>query len=379
MENTNFVCVCFHVCLVVTMSAADGQFQRNYTSEGTIWGVSKTFLIDYILDSWITVISLLQNFEYHPLLFSVIGSVIIGLSGVLPLLVIPIEEGANLKSGGGARSLRTLLSFAVGCLLGDVFLHLLPEVWTVHQDAHVDPLVGQPSVNKGLWVLAGLLVFIVLEKFFTSIAGNMDIQNTSSNLNVKQEKKYMLNNNVKGHVSGYTNGHCANKRTHNKKSSVGSKKSASKKVSGYLNLMANSLDNFTHGLAVGGSFLVSLPHGVLTTLAILFHEIPHEVGDFAILLRSGFSRWDAARAQIVTASTGVLGALTAVYLSGATSTVEARTSWILPFTAGGFLHIALVTVLPDLLREENPKESLLHLACLLLGISIMAVLVVFGE
>ena len=85
-------------------------------------------------------------------------------------------------------------------------------------------------MNKGLWVLAGLLVFIVLEKFFTSIAGNVDIQNTSSNLNVKQEKKYMLNNNVKGHVSGYANGHCANKRTHNKKSSIGSKKSASKKV-----------------------------------------------------------------------------------------------------------------------------------------------------
>jgi zinc transporter 13 len=58
---------------------------------------------------------------------------------------------------------------------------------------------------------------------------------------------------------------------------------------------------------------------------------------------------------------------------------EARTSWILPFTAGGFLHIALVTVLPDLLREENPKESLLQLVSLLGGIGIMALLVVVGE
>ena len=64
---------------------------------------------------------------------------------------------------------------------------------------------------------------------------------------------------------------------------------------------------------------MSFPHGVLTTLAILLHEIPHEVGDFAILLRAGFSRWDAARAQIVTASVGIIGALTAVLLSGATS------------------------------------------------------------
>jgi zinc transporter 13 len=58
---------------------------------------------------------------------------------------------------------------------------------------------------------------------------------------------------------------------------------------------------------------------------------------------------------------------------------EARTSWILPFTAGGFLHIALVTVLPDLLQEENPKESLLHLASLLEGIGFMAALIVVGE
>jgi hypothetical protein len=82
------------------MSAADGQFQRNYISEGTMWDVYKTFLIDYISDLWVAVVSLLPNFEYHPVLFSVIGSAIIGLSGVLPLLVIPIEEGANLKSGG---------------------------------------------------------------------------------------------------------------------------------------------------------------------------------------------------------------------------------------------------------------------------------------
>lgn len=367
------------MCSVGTMSAADGQFQMNYTSEGTIWGVYKTLLIDYIPDSWITVMSLLPNFEYHPWLFSVIGSAIIGLSGIFPLFVIPIEEGANLKSGGGARSLRVLLSFAVGCLLGDVFLHLLPEVWMERQDAPVDPLVGQPSMNKGLWVLAGLLVFIILEKIFTSLPGNMDIQNTSSNLNVKQEKKYVLNNNVKGYANGqFTNVRTAS-NTRDKKSPISPKKCATKKVSGYLNLMANSFDNFTHGLAVGGSFLVSFPHGVLTTLAILFHEVPHEVGDFAILLRSGFSRWDAARAQLVTASTGIMGALTAVALSGATSAVEARTSWILPFTAGGFLHIALVTVLPDLLREENPKESLLHLVSLLGGIGVMALLVVVSE
>lgn len=85
---------------------------------------------------------------------------------------------------------------------------------------------------------------------------------------------------------------------------------------GYLNLLMNFLDNFTHGLSVGGSFLISFRVGALSTFTILVHEIPHEVGDFAILLRSGFSRWDAARAQLITASGGIVGALAAVSFSG---------------------------------------------------------------
>lgn len=85
---------------------------------------------------------------------------------------------------------------------------------------------------------------------------------------------------------------------------------------GYLNLLMNFLDNFTHGLSVGGSFLISFRVGALSTFTILVHEIPHEVGDFAILLRSGFSRWDAARAQIITAGGGILGAMAAVSFSG---------------------------------------------------------------
>lgn len=87
-------------------------------------------------------------------------------------------------------------------------------------------------------------------------------------------------------------------------------------VAGYLNLMANCIDNFTHGLAVGGSFLLSARVGALTTFAILIHEVPHEVGDFAILLRAGFSRWDAAKAQLCTASSGLIGSLAAIAFSG---------------------------------------------------------------
>lgn len=80
-------------------------------------------------------------------------------------------------------------------------------------------------------------------------------------------------------------------------------------VAGYLNLVANAFDNFTHGLAVAGSFIISPKIGVLTTTAILLHEIPHEIADFAILIRSGFNPWGAAKAQLLTALIGLLGAI----------------------------------------------------------------------
>lgn len=92
-------------------------------------------------------------------------------------------------------------------------------------------------------------------------------------------------------------------------------------MAGYLNLVANTLDNFTHGLSLGGAFLVSLKLGLLTTFAILVHEIPHEVGDFAILLRSGFTRWQAAVFQILTAGGGLIGAMCAIVFSGASTSM----------------------------------------------------------
>jgi len=100
----------------------------------------------------------------------------------------------------------------------------------------------------GFWILGGILTFLILEKIFEY---SDDEENNG--------------NNNKGDVQ-------------------------KKKIVGYLNLLANCIDNFIHGLAVASSFLASFKMGLITTFAILVHEIPHEVGDFAILLKSGFSR-----------------------------------------------------------------------------------------
>jgi zinc transporter 13 len=142
------------------------------------------------------------------------------------------------------------------------------------------------------------------------------------------------------------------------------------KVSGYLNLVANCVDNFAHGLAVGGAFLVDNKTGFVTTSCILCHEIPHEIGDFAILMSSGFSKSDAAKAQFSTALLGILGALAALSLDSVVS-IDSYTSWIIPFTSGGFLHISLVTVLPDLMKSDSVGDVVLVLSGICLGISAM--------
>ncbi|KAK0182242.1 hypothetical protein PV327_000400 [Microctonus hyperodae] len=377
----------------------------------------------------------------------------------------------------GAGTLKLLLSFAVGGLLGDVFLHLLPEAWS-NNSLNINSTKEHPSMLCGLWVLTGFLLFIITEKIFIGTDERNDeddeddhddaddnddnINNVKTEMKINADEMYANNNRGKETennnllISGKMNGqirklegnmelnycnkngylinsnstnvrknglielnNCNEVNTNgemqriqssnsqelfNKNTNEGLMKNVnngtdilhsngkihknlkvvkretkvkSKHISGYLNLLANCIDNFTHGLAVGGSFLVSFRLGALTTLAILIHEIPHEVGDFAILLKSGFNRWDAARAQLITSSGGIFGALLAVLCSG--SGVETRTSWILPFTAGGFLHIGLVTILPELQRESNPKESMKQLGALLSGITIMAILTAISD
>ncbi|XP_043256975.1 zinc transporter ZIP13 homolog [Colletes gigas] len=423
-------------------------------------------------DMWTSWDATMEYFQYSPWLFSLLGSTVIGLTGIFPLWIIPIEDGADFKTGDSAGTLKILLSFAVGGLLGDVFLHLLPEAWGNKSLNRVSD-DGRPSMTSGLWVLGGFLVFVIAEKLFNVERESEDVDESVVTDNQDAEKEMENNNSItligdkpqngfskpyddlftdivsainklkptlekKNGYSQIPNGYKDARRKNSldgngiepvsvcnkfsgrlegmsmdearnclknlkemkndisdklsndrvdkqnlatgvsgNKKTVGKEKSKSKHITGYLNLTANIIDNFTHGLAVGGSFLVSLRLGVLTTFAILIHEIPHEVGDFAILLRSGFNRWDAARAQLITSTGGIFGAMSAVFFSGGKA--GATTSWILPFTAGGFLHIGLVTILPELIKESSPKESLKQIAALLLGIIVMAVLTILCD
>lgn len=245
------------------------------------------------------------------------SAALVSSCGVLPLLF----NGWCVHLNEQSPSLKVVLSFAVGSLLGDVWLHLLPESWASSSPSH-DRLT-----QAGLWTITGLFTFMIIEKIAKSIE-------TTTTLRTKDTTKR-------------------------------------KDISGYLNLMANCTDNFTHGLAIAASYTVSPLVGILTTLAIVCHEIPHEIGDFAILLRSGFSCPQAARAQLITATGGIIG----VIIGLTAEHIGQCTLWMLPFTGGGFLYIALVSILPELIQETG-HTSIMQAIGLLAGIAIMVVVTI---
>merc|ERR1711936_1405322 len=143
------------------------------------------------------------------------------------------------------------------------------------------------------------------------------------------------------------------------------------KVAGFLNLAADCFHNFTDGLAIGASFLAGESIGIITTLTILLHEVPHEIGDFAILIQSGVPRNKAIALQALTAVGALTGCVVSLLLGGAT---EAAASLTLPFTAGGFIYIATVSVIPELLEGATFKQSIMEVIALLLGVAMMVVI-----
>ncbi|XP_071948597.1 zinc transporter ZIP13-like [Antedon mediterranea] len=312
--------------------------------------------------------------------YALIATILVGLSGVFPLL-LPFDT-SHIKEGKEGAGFRCLLAFAVGGLLGDVFLHLLPEAWA-HINLSND---GSTHLSIGLWVLFGLLSFMILEKILSDEIDNRELEKLkySSEQSTDHEDISTTTNGSKqvavvhNRTTRVKSKHTANGQKKTKNGFIKGKSNKKKnqsppakiQVTGYLNLFANFIDNFTHGLAVAGSFLVSKKVGIVTTFAIMLHEIPHEIGDFAILLRSGFDRKSAAKNQVMTATGGMLGAVFAL-ASDSAEGVGSSSAWVLPFTSGGFLFISLVTIVPELLEEKNARESLKQTICLCIGIAVM--------
>ena len=215
-----------------------------------------------------------------------------------------------------------LVSLSAGTLLGDSFFHLLPEA--------VSGAGASEAAGRLVWIslLIGLLSFFILEKI---------IHWRHCHIQTCEEHPH--------HV-------------------------------GKMNLVGDCFHNFFDGIIIAGSFLVAIPLGITTLIAVIAHEIPQEIGDFGVLLYAGYSRRRAILLNFVTALTAVLGAAIAIILG---ERLEFFSSLIIPFTAGGFIYIATADLIPELKKETGLKKSLYQFLAIILGILIMLALKLIFE
>lgn len=287
----------------------------------------------------------------------------------LILYVIPLDNTEAMQP-----RLKILLAFASGGLLGDAFLHLIPHATAPHSHGGEDNGHGHShgahsheeghshDMSVGLYVLSGIITFLAVEKMVRLIKGGDGHGHShGAPKAVADEKK-----------SGKVNATTTNKKTDKKEKKEEEKSEIH--VAGYLNLAADFTHNFTDGLAIGASYLAGQSIGLITTITILLHEVPHEIGDFAILIKSGCSKKRAMMLQLVTAVGAISGTILALLGAGS----DAAASWVLPFTAGGFIYIATVSVLPELLEGTTKLgQSIKEIAALLVGVGVMVVVAQF--
>lgn len=212
------------------------------------------------------------------------------------------------------KTLLYFVSFSVGALLGSVFIHMLPEVVEETHDMR----------SAFLIVLGSFIFFFVLEKVI--------------------------------HLRHCHDIDCDEKHKH---------------PVGLLNLIGDAMHNFVDGMLIAGSFLVSIPLGVATSIAVALHEIPQELGDFAILIYSGYSRGRALFYNLLSALMALVGALLVITLSAQVTDIG---MYLIPVTAGNFLYIAGADLIPELRRETKVKQAVLQFGCMLAGIVLMYVL-----
>jgi solute carrier family 39 (zinc transporter), member 7 len=299
-------------------------------------------------------------------LYSIGSTLLISAAPFFILYFVPLDNTEDMQP-----RLKTLLAFASGGLLGDAFLHLIPHSVAPHSHGshshshshseHGDEEGGHHhDMWVGLWVLGGIITFLAVEKVvrLLKIGHDHGHSHGSGDSKKKESEKDLIKKKEKGSEKS------------DKKAKKEEPKQQEMEVAGYLNLAADFTHNFTDGLAIGASYLAGNSIGIVTTITILLHEVPHEIGDFAILIKSGCSKKKAMFLQLTTA----LGALAGNVLA-LLGTSENSSPWILPFTAGGFIYIATVSVIPELLEQSTKLgQSLKEIAALLLGVFMMVLI-----
>lgn len=206
-----------------------------------------------------------------------------------------------------------MISFSAGAMLGDSFLHLLPEVTEEFGF----------SLTVSASVLGGIVVFFVLEKIIYWQHCHEPVG--------------------EDHIHTFA----------------------------YMNLVGDGVHNFIDGMIIAASYLINVPAGIATTIAVLLHEIPQEIGDFGVLIHGGFSRAKALMVNFASALVAFIGAGSVLWLN---SSIEHIADILVPFAVGAFIYIAGSDLIPELHKEKTFMKSILQIVAFLAGIGAMALL-----
>jgi len=244
-------------------------------------------------------------------IYSLLSVVIVSLLSLLGVFTLGIKEKYLHKI------LVYFVSFSAGALFGDVFVHLIPEVFK-----------NETTIYTSFYFLLGIIISFLIEKIIYWR------ENHASSI---------LGNKIKHFV--------------------------------FMILFGDGVHNFIDGLAIGASFLVSIPVGIATSLAVILHEIPHEIGDFAALIHGGLDKKRAIFYNFVSGLTAVLGTLFALVLS---QYVVGINNVLIPFAAANLIYIAGTNLIPELHKETQLKKSAIQIFTFLLGIAIMYGLLIVG-
>ena len=242
------------------------------------------------------------------ILYTLVSVFIISLISFVGVLALVLRKDLLNKS------IFVLVGLAVGALLGDVFIHVIPEMY---ENA------GDPTLIS-LVFIAGILIFFILEKILHWHHHHSSEHSGENLLPV-----------------------------------------------GRMVLVSDGVHNFIDGLIVAAAYLVSIEVGVATTIAVILHEIPQEMGNFGVLIHAGYRKAKALWFNFLSALTAIAGAVTALLLGSIT---EQFALWLLPLTAGSFIYIALSDLIPELQKNRDVGQGAIQVVAISIGVLSMAAL-----
>lgn len=240
------------------------------------------------------------------LIYALGSVVVVSLVSLAGVFTLSLREEALKKY------IFIFISLAVGALLGDSFIHLIPESF--------ESALGVETAS--ILIIGGIFLFFILEKFL------------------------------------HWHHH-------------GEEEAPEIHPVGQLTLISDAFHNFVDGIIVGTSFIISIPVGIATTLAVILHEIPQEVGDFAVLLHAGYAKTRALWLNFLSALCAIFGVLAAFLLKGAS---ESLSLWILPLAAGGFIYVAVADLIPELHKTKEASYSVVQVIAFMFGVFAMVAL-----